>query len=521
MNKLRAVLKRRWPLLVVVTVFGLVVGAISGALANSDQVVSYTASQTVVANKNSSGYNGLVPQDMLRITRGQVPEQAAIALGQPERAAALAGKITTAFDDTSSSIRISATSTDPAEAARVTAAFVDAFLEMTNSVAQAPLQQQIDDSTAQRDAAQAELAAFDAEHPDVAAMAANPLTDELTLMLIEQRSSLQSNLDSAADNLRSLERDLQRAVPYESLGPESPRVAEGGLLAVPASAPVRSVLLGLIGLLLGAVVTLVLERTMPRVDTRGELAILVDTPIIAEVGFLKEKDRPSDADGVLELGGGWSEPFRAVRSAIQFVQSTADPGSVPRTFLITSTMPGEGKSTTSALVSKALAEVGVPTLVVGGDFRKPEVHRLLGATSAQSLQDMAKLDTERATIDEIIQFPEGVDNLFVAAAGAATREVSAVIAAARGVCVEGARRGATVIVDSSPLSVANDTVDLLPVVDYVILVVRSGMSTEKGLLESLDTIERAGRKVLGMVLIGTPDTGRQYAYYYHDYFQES
>lgn len=63
--------------------------------------------------------------------------------------------------------------------------------------------------------------------------------------------------------------------------------------------------------------------------------------------------------------------------------------------------PGEGKSTTSALVSKALAEVGVPTLVVGGDFRKPEVHRLLGATSAQSLQDVARLEADRSTIDEI------------------------------------------------------------------------------------------------------------------------
>lgn len=59
-------------------------------------------------------------------------------------------------------------------------------------------------------------------------------------------------------------------------------------------------------------------------------------------------------------------------------------------------------------MSKSLAEVGVPTLVVGGAFRKPEVHRLLGATSAQSLQDMAKLDTDRLTIGEIIQFPEGL-----------------------------------------------------------------------------------------------------------------
>lgn len=68
------------------------------------------------------------------------------------------------------------------------------------------------------------------------------------------------------------------------------------------------------------------------------------------------------------------------------------------------------------------------------------------------------------------------------------------------------------MVNSSPLCLANDVVDLMPVVDYVILVVRSGITTEKGLLQSLDTIERVGGTVLGIVSNGTHDSTNQFAY---------
>ena len=102
-----------------------------------------------------------------------------------------------------------------------------------------------------------------------------------------------------------------------------------------------------------------------------------------------------------------------------------------------------------------------------------------GATSQPSLHDLAKLDTEQASVDGIIQFPEGLDNLSVAAAGTPTSETSGLIATAKEVCADGASRGATDVADSRPLCVANDIVDLMPVVDYVIRVVRSGITTKR------------------------------------------
>ncbi len=69
------------------------------------------------------------------------------------------------------------------------------------------------------------------------------------------------------------------------------------------------------------------------------------------------------------------------------------------------------------------------------------------------------------------------------------------------------------MVDTSPLQAATDAIDLLPAVDHGLLVVRSGRSTPSSVRQSLESLDRAGASVLGLVLIGTPSVGRTQAYY--------
>lgn len=522
MNKLRAVLTRRWPIIVVTTVVGLIVGAISGAMASNEAVPMYTVAQTLVANRNSSGYGVPLPQDVLRVTRGDVPPAAAEALGRPDEAASLARRIEATFDDKSSSIRIASTDEDPQEAKALVVAFTDAFMEMASASAQSDLKQQLSDNRTDLDSANASLATFDQRNPGIALLAGfNPSQlDEITSALLQQRTEILSTIEQYESQIRDLERQLERSAPYESLGIEPPALATTGLLAVPASPPVRAVLLGLIGLLLGGVVTLIIERTNPRIDTRDELAELVALPILAEVGYLPPSSRPIDDNGKMRLEGPWAEQFRAVRSAVLFAQAAAREADQPEpaVFLVTSPAPGEGKSTTSALLAQALVETGILTVVVGGDFRKPTVDRKLGIPSGSSLHDMTLMSDERLTIDQVVRQSPHEPNLYVATSGPPTRETAGLLGAAREVAAEAARRGATVIIDSSPLKVANDTTDLLPVVDYVIVAVRSGQTAQRGLLESLDTIDRHNRRVLGIVFVASKTVGNQKAYYY-DYYR--
>lgn len=538
MTKFRAVLRRRWALLAVTTLLGLVAGAMSAVFASNQTEAEtvYTASETIVAN-SGSGANPLIAQDTLKVTRGEVPVRAAAILGEPERAGALASTIEASFDSESSSISIASNDVDKAVAQRRTRAFVQAFLEVTNAKLQADSRRQLEQQQADLLSTQQQLAQFDATYPQFSTPGGVLPSDLATQQLSEQRSQLTAGIQELTQQVKDAELQLSRTAPYESLGPEEPRPAASGLVSVPTSLPVRAALMGLLGLLLGAGVAVVIERVSRRIDTREELVEVVDLPILAEVGFLKEAKRTHDSDGVLKLEGVWSEPYRRVRSAIQFVQATqgtsdgglngspahgsghAPPSGRPQVFLVTSTAPGEGKSTTAALTGEALAETGEPTVVIGGDFRRPEIDRLMGVPRQPSLLDMAQMSLDRPTIDDVVhqsRFP----SLYVAPAGKGTREVSGSIEAAKQVAREAAARGATVVFDSSPLQAANDTIDLLPVVDYVILVVRSGRSTEASLREVVETLQRMDAKILGVVLIGTPAAGRRQTYYY-DYYAPS
>ncbi len=303
------------------------------------------------------------------------------------------------------------------------------------------------------------------------------------------------------------------------------------LIEVPASAPARAALLGLLGLLFGAALVMVLERMGRLIDTREELAEVCDLPILTEVPFLSRKQRSEAADGKLSLTGAWAEPFRRLRSAVQFIQSHestsvqsepvtgSDAGNKesPKVFLVTSASPGEGKSTTSTLLAIALAEVGVPTVLIGGDFRKPQLHRHLGLHRSPSLHDLAVLDIERPSIDEVVQLTDYRD-LYVAVAGEPTRETAGMLEAAKAVSAESVSRGATVIIDSSPVQATSDALDLLAIVDYAVLVVRAGNTSAVELLETINTLQRMESRILGIALIGTTPTRKKD---YYDYYDDS
>jgi Mrp family chromosome partitioning ATPase len=513
--KLQAILRRRWPIPLITLILGLLAGTVSAMTAGPVQEeVSWRAEEILLANQGGSGAN--IAQDVLRITRGAVARRAAEILGEPaEEADRIASLMEVSSVKDSSALSIATTDRSPAVASRRTAAFVQAFLEDR----QAELQAAVDAAQRAVDQASAALAEFDRANPDIASALAPP-TDIEGQSRFQARQELSNAYQTALSDLANSKRTLTQSTPYISLGPQSPTRAQSTLLAVPTSTWFRAGLLGSLGFLLGIGLVMLIERAHPRLDSRDELAAAVDLPILAEIGHLADRQRSSDSEGRLLLDGVWAEPYRRVRAAIQFVQAHPGHGAVEagskRVFLFTSAFPGEGKSTSAALTAIALAEVGVPTLVVGGDFRKPEVDALLGVESNPGLRERARLDINRPSIDEVVH-PTHHANLWVVPSGRPTREVGGMVESAREVALEASGRGATVVIDSSPLQAANDTVDLLPVVDEVILVVRSGRITAAALRDSLELIGRHGAHVMGLVLIGTPGLGRRQTYYYGYY----
>ena len=539
-TKVTAVLRRRWPILAVAFAIGMLAGAVSSQLAPSDIVQQYRAEQVVVAN--SSGTGGVsVQQDSLKVTRGEIPTIAAEAVGDGERGDQLASDISVTVDTDSQAITIASVDVNPDVAAQRVNAVTTAFLDVTNGQRQEAERVRVEQLAAAAKAAEADLATFDETYPDLVdpdAEVTDPETGEVVQgdgpdpALVSQRQSLSDAAAQARSEATVQKAQLASTQPYQSLGEQQPKRDSRGAFEVPNSLPLRATFLGLFGLLLGVILALVLERLNRRIDTRPELAEACPLPIIAEVGFVPPSRRPT-ADGSLILTGVWAEAYRRVRSAMQFVYERGTFGATGKAtgpaptksdghggvFMFTSTAPGEGKTTSALLTAQAMAEVGVRTLLVGADFRRPALADVMGIEAGPTIADLTGPAERRPKVDQVVR-PTKFPNLYLALSGRPTRDVSELIAATRQLVSQAASQNATVIIDTSPLNASSDALDLLPVVDHVIMVVRSGRSTEADLVESIDALERVGADVMGTLLVGTPNAGRRQAYYYDYYSHE-
>ncbi|MFM7069997.1 MAG: hypothetical protein ACKOYM_11135 [Actinomycetes bacterium] len=547
MIKLRAVLVRRWPIVVASVLLGAVAGFVSSYKSSTvEKKVQYRAEQVIVSNRSENSIGGNVKQDALRMTRGDVLEAAADTLNEPDKTA-LASTIEIQTQSDQGSMTVYTFANTASVASKRIDAFVKSFLNVVNKELQQAETKKLEKLKERADTAVRALEAFDAANPLAATPNLLNPNDPATQVVISKRTKLENDVDRAKTNYDDAVVLFTGSPPYSSLGAELPKVDQPELLSVPQNPLFRAGLLAATALALAAMLILIIERVNRRIDTREELAMVTGIPIVAEIGHLTKNRRTFHTDGRIRLEGVWAEHYRRIRSAVQFVQiqnrraevvaTTPRPGAplitgpggdgtlmpssptIPggtyhpeRVFMITSTLPGEGKSTSTALTAMALAEVGVETVVINADFRKPRVDVLLGSDTSVTMADLAQLDVHRPSIDQVVR-PTSMPHLWTAASGPPTYDVGLRLEAAREIAEEAARRGATVLIDSTPIRVANDTVDLLPVVDEVLLVVRTGRTTVESLHDTIELLELHSASVLGIILIGSRASRELYAYY--------
>lgn len=192
--------------------------------------------------------------------------------------------------------------------------------------------------------------------------------------------------------------------------------------------------------------------------------------------------------------GPVAESIRALRTRILFPPS----GKVPRTILVTSASPGEGKSFISANLAISLAQ-GVDNycLLVDCDLRKPALHTFFGLSNSTGLSDYLQ---HKKQIPELLT-PSGVDKLSILLAGPRSINPAELLGSASMTSLvdELAQRyeDRVVLLDSPPLHAASETTVLAQHVDGVVLVVRYGASRREYVKALADAIGRD--KILGVV----------------------
>lgn len=276
--------------------------------------------------------------------------------------------------------------------------------------------------------------------------------------------------------------------------------------------PARNIGLGFaLGLLLSLALVLLRHILDTKVRTKDDVENLVDG--VAVIGSI-----PFDTDAprrplLLESGplSTRSESFRVLRTNLAFV-GTAERA---RTIVVTSTLPGEGKTTTAANLGVVLAESGASVCLVEADLRRPRLLEYFGLEGAVGLTDLL---IGRVDLADILQ-PYGKHQLALLGAGQIPPNPSELLGspAMRQCLRDLADKFDYVLLDAPPMLPVTDSAVLSTLADGAVVVVGSGLVTRDQLTTAIDGLARVQSRILGIILNRLPRNvsgGRYYDYKY-------
>ncbi len=187
----------------------------------------------------------------------------------------------------------------------------------------------------------------------------------------------------------------------------------------------------------------------------------------------------------------------AVRSVFTSIL-LAPEGEAPKTLLITSAQPNEGKTTLAVCLARMRGLSGRRTVIVETDLRRPSVHRMLGAPRRPGL---VELITGEAQLSEVLHRDER-SGAYVIPAGRLTADPAEILASPEMRAVITALSGEfeLVILDSPPVVAVSDPRLLAPQVDATILVVRWAATTRDVAALAAKQIDESGGNLIGVVL---------------------
>jgi capsular exopolysaccharide synthesis family protein len=208
----------------------------------------------------------------------------------------------------------------------------------------------------------------------------------------------------------------------------------------------------------------------------------------------------------------FAEAFRALRTSL--LLSVA--GGEPKTILLSSATPSEGKTTVSINLACVLAQRNVRVLLIDADLRRPTVHHRFGLngkvgltsvlTGSMSLEDAIQRVPELPLLDILVSGP--VPPFPTEMLGSQT--MHDLLEQCRGIYTH-------IVMDSPPLLSVTDSVVLAREADAVVMIVRHGKSSKHALRRGRDLLVRSGSRLTGIVLnavdLSSPEYYAYYGYY--------
>ena len=341
---------------------------------------------------------------------------------------------------------------------------------------------------------------------------------------LTRKSAQYARLKAKSDRIQSLYDSLlatlQTLDVNKDISPETVTIYQPASNAFPDKTLVKKgfTIAAVVGLVLGVVVLLLLDRVDDRLNSFTELEEMFDEDVIGQI----PRERHPTRAGTLPIiyaddpRHQFVESYRNLRSSLLY---TAQTGTRPHTLLVTSSVPNDGKSMTAANLAVTLAMGGARVLLVDADLRKGSLRNRFNIEAKAGLFEALSQGLEwRSLIKET-----GVANLWLLPRGATTQRSSELFIGPvmEKFLQETNKEYDYVLIDTAPVMAADDVTSLAPRVDGVIFVIRAEFTSSRVARAALDMLYQRKSRVLGIVFNSVRATGSDYYYYYRyrDYYK--
>jgi capsular exopolysaccharide synthesis family protein len=285
------------------------------------------------------------------------------------------------------------------------------------------------------------------------------------------------------------------------------------------------ILLGglLAGLLLGSFVALIMELFDTKISTFEQAEKISRLPLLALVPKLSTiEQRDSVRKHLPEVASAprshYAEAMQSLRSSLLMLRR----GSPARVFLVTSSLPGEGKSTTSRNLAYTFSQHDTRTLLIDCDLRRGKVANAFGISNAVGLADVL---TGRSSLQDAIIPVSDAARLFVLPTGEYPPQAAVLVSSQAMIDLVERCRGLydCVILDCPPLIGLTDAIALSGLADVLLVVVREEYSQKRALQTAVKSLSAVEDKPIGFAMNGISEGSQGYGYggYYHAYYEDS
>jgi len=262
----------------------------------------------------------------------------------------------------------------------------------------------------------------------------------------------------------------------------------------------------LLGAILGSIIALIRNQKNRTIESKEDVEKLTSLPIYGSIPFSKQKSYQLE---VRDQGkSSFAESFRTLRTNLQFSKKEDS----ATTILITSTIAGEGKTTTVANLVTMLDMARYKTIVINLDLRKPTLHKFFSVDNSIGVSSYIN---GKHNLKEIIRATEFA-NLDIITSGPITENPAELILSKKlPELIESLKEIYDyIIIDSAPIGIVTDTKTIMKHTDLNLIIVRENYAKKEFIATLEDMIEKYEFKNVGLIMNASKEQNGEYGYGY-------